>query len=507
MVAIPSRRDLEDHAGVLGFDLAEDELETFIRLAPELLEPFAELDAAYVEPSRSTGSNRSWRRPSPEENELGAWLCLSEVRETNSGRLAGRRLAIKDTVSVAGLPTTLGTSLRTGHLAKSDAPVVSRILAEGGTIAGKAVCECLCFSGGSHTAGTGIVRNPHDCGRSAGGSSSGCAVLVAQGEVDLAIGSDQGGSIRIPSSWCGIVGLKPTYGLVPYAGAFPFERTLDNLGPMGRTAADVAVLLDALVANDVVAGGHEVSQKRCGRYAEAVEQDAAGLRVGVLEEGFGSSVSQLDVDANVHDAIACLEKVGCSTRPVSVPLHRLGAAICAAIELESAVALAPYTLDGKHGEADSFDAFEAFFLALEGMCEVGPDGRALSLPPNVKLSLLLGLHVREQALGRYYVKAQMLGRQLEHAYSAALNDCDLLALPTVPMTATPLPALGANLEQVIRHAHGMTGNTAPFNVSGHPAISVPCGTIRGLPVGLMLVGRRGEDSVVLRGAALLERAL
>ena len=131
-----------------------------------------------------------------------------------------------------------------------DATVVTRILDEGGEIAGKAVCESLCFSGSSFTSDTGSVRNPHDESRAAGGSSSGSAALVAGEIVDMATGGDQGGSIRIPASWCGIVGLKPTHGLVPYTGIFPIELTLDHTGPMARTVADAALLLEVIAGPD-----------------------------------------------------------------------------------------------------------------------------------------------------------------------------------------------------------------------------------------------------------------
>ena len=143
-----------------------------------------------------------------------------------------------------------GTSTLEGYVPDVDATIVTRILDAGGFILGKAVCESLCFSGGSHTSDTGPVRNPHNTDYTTGGSSSGSAALVAAGEVDLAIGGDQGGSIRIPASWCGIYGLKPTYGLVPYTGIFPIELTLDHTGPMARSVADVALLLEAIAGPD-----------------------------------------------------------------------------------------------------------------------------------------------------------------------------------------------------------------------------------------------------------------
>ena len=160
--------------------------------------------------------------------------------------LAGRRVAIKDNVAVAGVPMTNGSKTVEGYVPRQDATVVTRLLAAGATIAGKATCEELCFDGGSHTSHTGPVRNPWNRAKSTGGSSSGSAALVAAGEVDMAIGGDQAGSIRIPSAFCGTVGHKPTHGLVPYTGAFPIENTIDHLGPITRTVRDAALMLGVL---------------------------------------------------------------------------------------------------------------------------------------------------------------------------------------------------------------------------------------------------------------------
>jgi len=208
---------------------------------------------------------------------------------------------------VAGVPMRNGTVLLDGYVPDEDATVVERVLDAGGTILGKAVCESLCFSGGSHTADCPPVRNPYDPARSAGGSSSGSAALVASGAVDMAVGGDQGGSVRIPSCWSGIYGLKPTWGLVPYTGAFPIEPSLDHLGPMARSTRDVALLLSVLAGPEHravrrhrpsrheralrnvgrAAGGHDA-----GRQARRRGHDPArgrGLRAGGVQGPAASS--------------------------------------------------------------------------------------------------------------------------------------------------------------------------------------------------------------------------
>lgn len=231
--------NLEESDIVAYQDLIEGTLGSYERLN-ELSEP-----SLPVKYPRKPGY-----RPSDEENKYNAWYWKSEVTGEKEGPLAGKRVVLKDNVSLAGVPMMNGSALLEGYVPNEDATIVTGILESGGTIAGKAVCEDFCLSGGSHTSATGPVLNPHDENRSTGGSSSGSAALVASGEVDMAIGGDQGGSIRMPSSWCGIYGLKPTHGLVPYTGIIPIEQTLDHTGPMASSVEDVALLLDVLAGED-----------------------------------------------------------------------------------------------------------------------------------------------------------------------------------------------------------------------------------------------------------------
>src|SRR5947207_2972610 len=186
------------------------------------------------------------RRPTSEENPHGAWYVKTEVPGGGSGKLAGKRIALKDNICLAGVPMMNGASTLEGYVPDVDATIVTRMLDAGGTILGKVHCEYFCFSGGSHTSAAGPVHNPRKMGYYAGGSSSGSAAVVAAGEVEMAIGGDQGGSIRIPAAYCGVYGLKPTHGLVPYTGVFPIENTLDHTGPMTAHVADNTLLADVL---------------------------------------------------------------------------------------------------------------------------------------------------------------------------------------------------------------------------------------------------------------------
>src|SRR5437016_5437549 len=217
----PSLEALAQIAANYGFEIASDRLEKFRALIAQTLGSYARLDQL-VEPTLPVKYPRQpGCRPSAEDNPLDAWYWKSRISGAESGLLAGKTVAIKDNVCVAGVPMMNGTVTLESYTPEVDATIVTRILDAGGTILGKAVCESLCFSGGSFTPYTGAVLNPRDITRQAGGSSCGSAALVAAGEVDLATGGDQGGSIRIPSCWSGIVGHKPTYGLVPYTGLLP----------------------------------------------------------------------------------------------------------------------------------------------------------------------------------------------------------------------------------------------------------------------------------------------
>src|SRR5215468_207258 len=245
----PTSGDLAQIAQRYGLHLEPEDLESFRALATGLLASYDEVERLY-QANVPEPPQRSYQWPADGANDLGAWYVTTEITTRQDGPLAGRRVAVKDNIAVAGVPMMNGSATVEGYVPLRDATVVTRLLDAGATITGKAVCEDLCFSGGSHTSRTGPVRNPWDRTRSAGGSSSGSAALVAAGLADLALGGDQGGSIRIPSSFCGIVGHKPTHGLVPYTGAFPIENTIDHVGPITRTVRDAAVMLGVLAGPD-----------------------------------------------------------------------------------------------------------------------------------------------------------------------------------------------------------------------------------------------------------------
>lgn len=492
-------RPLEALASATGLGITAEDLPTYLGAATALLQSWSTVEQLYGQ-SAPAPPDRQWVRPADSENPLGAWYVRTEIPGAQDGPLAGRRVAIKDNTSVAGVPMMNGSRTVEGFVPAVDATVVTRLLAAGATIAGKAVCEDLCFSGGSHTSKTGPVHNPWDTTKTAGGSSSGSTALVANGDVDVAIGGDQGGSIRIPSSFCGTVGHKPTFGLVPYTGAFPIEQSLDHLGPIARTVADAALVLSVIAGGDGLDPRQPDTVPRID-YVAALQQPADGLRVGVVAEGFGLASSDPQVDRTVRDALEVLAAAGLACDEMSIPWHRHGAAIWDVISVEGATW---QMVDGNGYGMNWKGAYDPELIAHYGQ-RWRQDPSAF--PETVKLVILAGRRALHASYGKHYAMARQLETRLTAAYDTALDTYDVLAMPTLPITATTIPASDAPVGEVLARALEMIPNTCPFDVTGHPACSVPAGQVDGLPVGLMIIGRKFDDATVLRVAHALETAV
>src|SRR5438874_770828 len=330
------------------------------------------------------------RRPTSEENPHGAWYVKTEVPGGGSGKLAGKRIALKDNICLAGVPMMNGASTLEGYVPDVDATVATRILDAGGTIVGKTVCEYFCFSGGSHTSATGPVHNPHRMGYSAGGSSSGSAAVVAAGEVPMALGGDQGGSIRIPAAFCGIYGMKPT--------------------------------------------------------------------------------------------------------------HRDGSAIWLAIAAEGA------TMQMMLGNGFGFN-WQGLYVTSMLDFHSAWRTRADELSDTLKNTMLLGHFMVTRYRGHYYAKAQNLVRRLQRAYDEVLSRYDLLLMPTLPLVATRLPEADAPVAHILQRGFEMLANTAQFDCTHHPAMSLPCGLVDELPVGMMLVAKAFDEETIYRAAAAFENGV
>ena len=494
----PTLTQLDDVAQSLGIDLSPEELKTYNTLLQGNFDAYDVIDEAADYLPQVKYPRTSGYRPEGDENKYGAWYYKSTIKGAAKGKLAGKTVAIKDNVCVAGVPMMNGASTFEGYVPDIDATIVTRLLDAGATIVGKSVCEYFCFSGGSHTSATGPVHNPHKKGYSAGGSSSGSAALVAAGEVDLAIGGDQGGSIRIPASYCGIYGMKGTHGLVPYTGLMPIELTIDHTGPMTANVTDNAVMLEVLAGPDGL-DPRQYANAKSVEYSKKMLDGVKGLKIGVVKEGFSLASSEKDVDEKVRDASKLFTKLGAKVEEVSIPMHAMGLAIWLPIAVEGGTQ--QMMKDNGHG-------FNWRGMYTTSMIDHHArwKERADELSHTLKLSMILGEYFIQHYRGHYYGKAQNLSRKLRAAYDAALNQYDLLLMPTLPMKATPLPKRGAPIEEIVARAFEMLPNTAPFDATGHPAMSIPCGMSKGLPVGMMLIGKHFDEATIYRGAYAFEQA-
>jgi len=483
--------DVRRAAARLGLSLEGADLAFYHAVVKGLVGALESIGDLCADPGPSPAGDRAWTIPAPDENPLGAWVVRTDLRTHERGPLAGRTVALKDNVALAGVPMAGGTDFLAGYTPPVDATVVRRILRAGGRILGKAHCEYLSASGGSHTAAAGFVHNPHRHGHMAGGSSSGSAALVGAGEVDLAIGGDQGGSIRIPSSRCGTVGMKPTFGLVPYSGILSIEATIDHTGPITADVADNARLLEVLAGPD----GLDPRQGGCrpSRYTAALGRDIRGLRIGLVEEGFREDGA---ATPRVLEAAERLRALGARVAHVSLPEHAT-----------HPVALVAFFAIGATDTllADGVPS-QVAGLGLPGLAAAFHRWRAHPerIPPMAMAWSLTAAAAEPDRAREIYAQAHAVRRALRAAYDARLATFDALLLPTTDGPAPALPEPGAGKDVWFAKSGEGVSNTGAADLTGHPALSVPCGRVDGLPVGAMLVGRHWGETVLYRIAHAFE---
>ena len=312
---MPSTEQVRQLGDNLGFDVTDSYAGSVI----DFIKPFADgyrlIESLADDVPEIKYPRGGYYRPEGEENKHGAWIVKAQIRGASNGKLSGKKVAIKDTYSLAGVPLTNGASVLEGYVPEFDAPVITRLLDAGAEIIGKSVCEYFSFSGGAATSTSGPVHNPRAWGHTPGGSSTGSGALVALGEVDMATGGDQAGSIRIPASLSGVVGIKPTWGLVPYTGIMGMDPTIDHAGPLTATVADNALFLEVMAGED----GYDSRQAglKLDTYTKAIGQEIAGMKIGVVQEGFGQYDSHPDVDAGVRSAAKVLQGLGAQIEEIS----------------------------------------------------------------------------------------------------------------------------------------------------------------------------------------------
>ena len=395
------------------------------------------------------------------------------ARET-LGPLHGVPIGLKDLYCTKGVKTTGGSRILGNWMPTEDATVVTRLAAAGGIMLGKLNMHEFAYGPEGLNAHYGTPWNPWDrtTHRICGGSSSGSGAAVAAGLCPGALGSDTGGSIRIPSSLCGLTGLKPTYGRVSRAGALPLAWSLDHVGPMCRSAADCALMLGAMAGYDP--RDPSTSVLPVPDYAAALTGQVTGLRIGVLGRFFLESAGAPQRQAT-EQAVKTLEGLGASVREITLEQMKHAAAASAAVI-----------------SAESYAYHEPWLRT-----------RAAEYGPDVRERLLVGAFVS----GSEYLKGQRVRRLIRDEVDRVLGDLDVLIAPTLPIAAVPVGAREVDIDgkpQPVRPS--LVRYTRPFNVSGHPVASVPCGfTVDGLPIGMQVIGRTFDEATVLRLADAYQR--
>jgi len=503
----PQKSELENLARGLNFALTEDELEIMHERTVKQMESVERLmslshAASTAGPGRVEGISRDWSIPSPTEDPFNAFICKCKISCKTDGPLKSRSIGLKDTIAVAGVPMSLGSRGLMGYVPEFDASVTQRLLLSGATIAGK--LNMYGFSSGDASGDFGRVLNPEATDRETGGSSSGSAAAVAAGHVDVALGGDQGGSIRIPASWCGIVGFKPTYGLVPHTGIFGGDPTVDHVGPMARSVEAIADVMEVLAGPDGFDARQSGAPTPPVDFRQTLEDGVAGKRIGILRDALAEGDERQAMP--VRTMSEALTAAGAQIIEVSVPLHNAAGDAWLAIWLEGTWYMNQTLLGG---------AMQKQWYPETLMQAIGHQANAAghSLPYNYRQMVLMGAYLHKKFFGTVYARSQNLRKAVCAAYDEAFRSADALILPTMGSLPPRFNVGSTYKERVDLTVFGGRGldlaefvrNVAPFSYTGHPAISVPCGHIDGLPVGGQIVGRFFEDALVLRAARAVEK--
>jgi len=422
--------------------------------------------------------------------EYNGYVTDETIEGADDGPLAGKTVAVKDNISTEGVRTTCGSAMLEDYVPPYDATVVERLKDAGATIPGKTNMDEFGMGTTTETSAFGPVENPVAEGRVPGGSSGGSAAVVAAGDADLALGSDTGGSIRCPAAFCGVVGIKPTYGLVSRYGLVAYANSLEQIGPIAPTVEDAAALLDVIAGPDEHDATTQEAPERDGSYAAAADGDVDGLSIGVPTELLDGADDE--VVETFWDAMDDLEAQGASYHEVELPSveHAVEAYYVIAMS-EASSNLARF--DGvRYGQSGGYDG---------NWNESFANAREVGFGEEVKRRILLGTYALSAGYhDKYYKKAQDARAWVKQDFDEALEDADVLASPTMPV---PPMKRGESLDDPLT-MYLADANTTPVNLANLPAISVPAGeTDDGLPVGLQLVGPAfGEREIIRAGSAL-----
>ncbi|MDZ7689313.1 MAG: Asp-tRNA(Asn)/Glu-tRNA(Gln) amidotransferase subunit GatA [Halobacteriales archaeon] len=424
------------------------------------------------------------------EDSLNAFVTQCDL-DSGEGPLDDLTVGVKDNISTEGIETTCGSRVLEGYVPPYDATAVARLKDAGARIVGKTNMDEFGMGTTTETSAHGPTRNPVDTDYVPGGSSGGSAAAVAAGEVDAALGTDTGGSVRCPAAFCGIVGLKPTYGLVSRYGLIAYANSLETIGPMARDVETTARVLEAMAGADERDGTCSAEAEDYTTAVEDAEGALEGATVAVPEELVGEGVEE-GVRERFDDALETLRDEGAKVREVSMPsLEKALAAYYVIAMGEASSNLARF--DGvRYGPGGKGDGWNEAFADARGR-----------FGDEVKRRIMLGTYaLSEGYYGDYYDKAQNARALVRRDFEEVLDEADVVASPTMPLTPFRLgEALDDPLQMYLADV-----NTTPVNLAGVPSISVPCGRADGLPVGLQLTAGRFEEKKLLSVARAFEKA-
>ena len=434
-----------------------------------------------------------------EKSSLNAFTTLAREKAIEKARkfdenpgqglLAGVPIAIKECISTKGIETNCSSRILQGYVPPYDAHVVERLKAEGAIIMGKTNMDEFAMGSSTETSAFGPTKNPWDQTCVPGGSSGGSAASVAGGEAPCALGSDTGGSVRCPASFCGIVGLKPTYGLVSRFGLVAYANSLEQIGPLTHTVEDTALLMEIIAGHD----WRDTTSAEKGSYLAGLKEDICGLKIGIPKEYFGEGVNK-EVEKAVWDAVSKLENLGAKWQEVSLPHTRY--------------ALAAYYVIAMSEASSNLARFDGLRYGLrlgedKDWHTTFSDIRSKGFGPEVKKRILLGTYALSAGYyGRYYLKALKVRTLIKEDFLRAFKDVDILASPTMPI---PAFKIGERINDPLS-LYMADVFTVPINLAGVPAVSVPCGFSGRLPIGLQLIGPHFGEATVLRAAHAFEAA-
>ena len=432
-------------------------------------------------------------------------LALEQAKESDTrhakglslGKLDGVPVAVKDNIAVMDFPTTAGSKMLEDFVPPYDAFVTQKLKEAGAVIVGKTNMDEFAMGSSTESSYFGPTKNPHDLTRVPGGSSGGSAAAVSANEVICALGSDTGGSIRQPASFCGIVGFKPTYGTVSRNGLFAMASSLDQIGPLTKTVEDAEMLFDII-------SDYDRKDSTCDKSGvEKIKKDKKieglkGLKIGVLKEDLGKG-TQDEIAESIKESVKGLNKLGAHSKEISMPV--LGFA------LATYYIIMPVEVSSNLGRYDGikygYSVEKEKEIEIKNLIAVYLKTRAKGFGAEAKRRIMLGAYASSAGyIDQYYLKAKKVAAKIRGEFDKIFKSHDIIISPTAPTTAFKL---GEKTDPLSMYLSDIF--TIPANIAGLPSISISCGEVNGLPVGLQITGQRWSDRKVLAIAKAIEKVI